>query len=929
MASSNDLKLTLRFNADNKEFIGAVKSNAKALDSLDASSSSANAELNELATGSNKAEAGLSALKKQALGLVGGFSALSAAINAKDQLAKYQDIRTQISGIVGGQEQWAETEAYLSKVADEHNKTLVGMAGNYARLATLQEAGLMTQREMRSIFEGMSNAQSSTAATTEQLGQSMYGLAQALASPIVRAEELNQVVEPIPGLLNKLDKAAGLSAGGFRQMMLAGGVTSEFFKTTLITALEDYDGAAAATADNISAKQAMQMNSYQQMVVAYEQPISTVFIDSMDAAVSVMQVFHDNAETVTTVIGVSLAAALGRGTAAMTANTAASIKSVIATRQEIQTTIEQTTATLAETRAEIANLEAMQLNNNQKFRAIGAEAQLTAAKAAETVQTNLLTAAQTRLNVVARAGATVMGLLGGPLGIAMTAASAIAYFAMTADDAKPPTHDFTNEINDLVIKFQSLDDAGKKIEFDKLKAESDEAKAALEKTNAEIKSLKNNMTLFALPGQIPTQQSDIKELEKQAQELQQTIDGTTQKIAALKKVATATTIKPVVTGQSDADKVQKTAERMLANMQKQVALYGDTSEVAKVTYEIQHGGLVGINDELKKQLLLQASIIDKQNAQNKKTKKTKPTEKKTDKIDAFYKESDELNNAWQLRLAMEADAENKAIVQENYAYADRQSNLEASYQQALTQAKGNAQQMAALEKEYFNNRELLHAEHEANITQIKEQQEAQRKKSQEEAARLTLTYTQQMLSITTSGLQKAGKEQSAAYRVLFAAQKAAAIPSMIVATEEAATKALSLGPVAGPIASGATKALGYASIGIVAGQALAGQAHDGINRVPKENEGTWMLKANEMVLNPTQADNFRWMVNMMQSMQASASAAASYANASSGGASNINVASPPVSVVFVDNESQLNAYMKSSQGEKAVMKIVKRNKTQL
>lgn len=929
MASSNDLKLTLRFDADNKTFISAVKSNAKALDSLDASSSSANAELNELAIGSNKAEAGLSALKKQALGLVGGFSALSAAINAKDQLAKYQDIRTQISGIIGGQEQWAETESYLSKVADEHNKTLVGMASNYARLATLQDAGLMTQREMRTIFEGMSNAQSFTAATTEQLGQSMYGLSQALASPIVRAEELNQVVEPIPGLLNKLDEAAGLSAGGFRQMMLAGEVTSEFFKTTLITALEDYDGAAAATADNISAKQAMLMNSYQQMVVAYEQPISTVFIDSMDAAVSVMQVFHDNAETVTTVIGVSLAAALGRSSALLISNTKETVTNTLSLRRSTQAAVERRAATLAATQAEIAELEAMQLNNNQKFRAIGAEAQLTAAKAAETVQTNLLTAAQARLNVVARTGATVMGLLGGPLGIAMTAASAIAYFAMTADDAKPPTHDFTNEINDLVIKFQSLDDAGKKIEFDKLKAESDEAKTALEKTNAEIKSLKNNMTLFALPGQIPTQKSDIKELEKQAQELQQTIDGTAQKIAALKKVATATTIKPVIAGQSDAAKAEKAAERMLANMQKQVALYGDTSEVAKVTYEIQHGSLVGINDELKKQLLLQASIIDKQNAQKKKTKKTKPTEKKTDKIDAFYKESDELNNAWQLRLAMEADAENKAIVQENYAYADRQSNLEASYQQALTQAKDNTQQMAALEKEYFNNRELLHAEHEANITQIKEQQEAQRKKSQEEAARLTLTYTQQMLSITTSGLQKAGKEQSSAYRVLFAAQKAAAIPSMIVATEEAATKALSLGPVAGPIAAGATKALGYASIGIVAGQALAGQAHDGINRVPKENEGTWMLKANEMVLNPTQADNFRWMVNMMQSMQTSARAAANYASASSGSASNINVASPPVSVVFVDNESQLNAYMKSSQGEKAVMKIVKRNKTQL
>lgn len=79
----------------------------------------------------------------------------------------------------------------------------------------------------------------------------------------------------------------------------------------------------------------------------------------------------------------------------------------------------------------------------------------------------------------------------------------------------------------------------------------------------------------------------------------------------------------------------------------------------------------------------------------------------------------------------------------------------------------------------------------------------------------------------TSALQSAGKEQSAAYKVLFAAQKAAAIPSMITATEEGATKALSLGPIAGPIAAGAIKALGYASIGVVAGQAITGAREQG------------------------------------------------------------------------------------------------------
>lgn len=83
-------------------------------------------------------------------------------------------------------------------------------------------------------------------------------------------------------------------------------------------------------------------------------------------------------------------------------------------------------------------------------------------------------------------------------------------------------------------------------------------------------------------------------------------------------------------------------------------------------------------------------------------------------------------------------------------------------------------------------------------------------------------YMQSSLSTMTQALADAGAESNIVYKAMFAAQKAIAIPSMIVSTEEGATKALALGPVAGPIASTAIRALGYASIATVAGQAIAG-----------------------------------------------------------------------------------------------------------
>jgi hypothetical protein len=108
----------------------------------------------------------------------------------------------------------------------------------------------------------------------------------------------------------------------------------------------------------------------------------------------------------------------------------------------------------------------------------------------------------------------------------------------------------------------------------------------------------------------------------------------------------------------------------------------------------------------------------------------------------------------------------------------------------------------------------------------------------------------QSLGMITDAMRDSGKEGSAAYKILFAAQQAAAIPSMIVATEEGATKALTLGPIAGPIAAGAIRALGYAAIGTVAGQTISGIAHGGLDYVPKES--TYLLDKGERVLSPRQ-----------------------------------------------------------------------------
>ncbi|WP_338562576.1 tape measure protein [Acinetobacter sp. KS-LM10] len=109
-----------------------------------------------------------------------------------------------------------------------------------------------------------------------------------------------------------------------------------------------------------------------------------------------------------------------------------------------------------------------------------------------------------------------------------------------------------------------------------------------------------------------------------------------------------------------------------------------------------------------------------------------------------------------------------------------------------------------------------------------------------------LSQGQNTFSQLTQSLKDAGGEQSGVYKTMFAMQQAMSIASAIVSTEEAATKALTMGPVLGIPMSSIIRGMGYANVGIIASQAISGMAHDGIDNIPKE--GTWLLDKGERVV---------------------------------------------------------------------------------
>ena len=205
-----------------------------------------------------------------------------------------QMLDTRLKGLTGSAENYAKVQEYLFATSDRLNTNYTTLADSYSRVLTLQESGLVTNAQGKAILEGFANVAAKTGASNVQLSQSLFGMTQGMTAGTLRAEELNQVTEPLPGLMQKLDKATGGVAGSFRKMVNDGQVTSAMFKTTLIKALGDYAGAAEATEGKINASFAEMGNEYQRLIRKYEEPVNFAVTSVVDSITDSMAYLREN-----------------------------------------------------------------------------------------------------------------------------------------------------------------------------------------------------------------------------------------------------------------------------------------------------------------------------------------------------------------------------------------------------------------------------------------------------------------------------------------------------------------------------------------------------------------------------------------------------------------------------------------------------------
>lgn len=133
-----------------------------------------------------------------------------------------------------------------------------------------------------------------------------------------------------------------------------------------------------------------------------------------------------------------------------------------------------------------------------------------------------------------------------------------------------------------------------------------------------------------------------------------------------------------------------------------------------------------------------------------------------------------------------------------------------------------------------------------------------------------LGLTSQVFGEIASTIEESKGKESAAYKVAFLAAKGAAIAQAIIQTELAAVSALAppplgLGPVAGAPYAQVIRGLGYASVGIMAGQAITGFEKGGYTGNYGTKEVAGVVHGQEFVMNARATRQNRGALEAMNS----------------------------------------------------------------
>ncbi|MEX9295310.1 tape measure protein [Providencia alcalifaciens] len=435
----------------------------------------------------DSAEKSMFSFSKAAVAVTSALS-VGAIVHAVDEWGQMAArIKMALKSAEGDIEKYGAIQERFLEISNRNGKAIETVQSLYAGSASsMKELGYNTEQTVDYI-ESLSSAFTSNATGAQQTESAMNALNRAMVVGTLRGNDWHSVLNATPSVVGDIAKELSRLRGGVavtenevKKMAMETGISMQLFSDAMIHAREE-NNALADSMDNTVADGFTKLtNSAKAYFGELNQSLGVT--RSVSAGFAVLS---NNFDSVA-VAAMALAAVMtGRLAGAMAVSIQSKLGSVVSARKLV---IADAQAAKAEEQLALASLRSsnaakqraldeVKLAQMMKASAIGAdqvtaaEARLSAARQNASVAVSNYnraltthTAAQSAsAAAAARASITIggalrgaLGLVGGPVGFAVLAASGLFYFSQKAEEARSNANNLADGVNNLISEFKEM-----------------------------------------------------------------------------------------------------------------------------------------------------------------------------------------------------------------------------------------------------------------------------------------------------------------------------------------------------------------------------------------------------------------------------------------------------------------------------------------
>lgn len=190
---------------------------------------------NSIRGGSNSANGLLSIIKKVAIA-AGGIAGINKVLNISDELAS---TKARLNLLVDDGGSVTELEQKIMASAQRSRASYLTTAKAISQMGLMAGDAFANNDELIAFTETLNKAFVNVGASTQQIEAATLQLTQAMASGVLRGEELNSVFENAQPVIQAIADYLGEPIGKIRTLAAEGKITADIVKNSLLMAADD------------------------------------------------------------------------------------------------------------------------------------------------------------------------------------------------------------------------------------------------------------------------------------------------------------------------------------------------------------------------------------------------------------------------------------------------------------------------------------------------------------------------------------------------------------------------------------------------------------------------------------------------------------------------------------------------------------------